>query len=253
MDHPSELWADIRVTGRVETFLRDGLPLKRDIRFEGLKLNSLEDYRKCFIWEYCRTRIFKGENLESNKDFFPFYVTTFPEKAYLDDSHSNEIRDKWELLQIDVCTHEHNDNLLIESLGTTEEINVSLKTFNIDESIKIPAEKVPITLHINPNWSRSKMKRLFCEQIEAIAHSIGSRKKDFEELGHDFIDPHQKHEMRTLKSDLKLLGHYRLSECVNLSDPNFRDFYGLGKLKSERKFRELCFKRLKHLPLEKIY
>ena len=253
MNHPNEEWSEYDIGDRFCKVLKQDLPIDRDIRFEGLTPHSLEDYRKCFIWEYCRTRIFKGEKLESNKDFFPFYVTTFPEKAYLDDSHSNEIRDKWELLQIDVSTHEHNNNLLIESLGTTDEINVSLKTFNIDENIKIPSEKVPITLHINPNWSRSKMKLLFCEQIEAIANSIGSRKKIFEELGHDFIDPQQKHEMKTLKSDLKLLGHYRLSECVNLSDPNFRDFYGFGKLKSERKFRELCFKRLKHLPLEKIY
>lgn len=249
MDHPDENWSEIKVGDRIEKVLLSNLPIDRDIRFLGLKVNCVEDYMKCFIWEYCRTLIFKGESLSKDENYFPFYISSFPDKAYLDESHPYEMRSKWELFLLDVSTHEHNDNLLIEALGTIEEIRISLSSFNINENILIPAEKVPITIHIDPNWSRSKMKRLFSEQVDGIASSVGLVKKAYEDLGHNFIDPKQIHELKTLKSNLKILGHYRLNQCVNLSDPLFRDSYGKGKFKSERRFRESCSKSLANLPL----
>lgn len=252
MEHPNEKWSETIVGDRIERILLGGLPIGRDIRFDGLEANDRDDYLKCFIWEYCRTRIFKGENLPVDENLFPFYVNTFPDKAYLDELHPYETRMKWELQLFDVSTDEQSDNLLTESLGTTEKIKITLAAFNIDESLKIPAEKVPITLHINPNWSLTKTKHLFCDQIASIYYALGAKKEYFEQKGHDFIDPLQNHEIKIFRTNLKILGHYRLNECVHLSEPNFRDSYGKGKFKSERKFREQCFKRLKHLPLKKF-
>ena len=90
MDHPSKEWKDEETWNLSKSKKRF---LSRDIRFDDLGV--FDDHRKCFEWEYIRTRLFKGDSfdMESLKEVYPFYLKSFPSKAYK--SHSLKVRKSW--------------------------------------------------------------------------------------------------------------------------------------------------------------
>ena len=79
MEHPNTDWKDEETWN----LRKDKIGyLDRDIRFNGL--GDAEDHRKCFEWEYIRTRMFFGHKLEGEHvdQMLPFYLKSFPEKPY---------------------------------------------------------------------------------------------------------------------------------------------------------------------------
>jgi len=116
MNHPSQTWKSRKTRNLLSTKSTQKI-LDRNIRFRGLRSGDELDHQRCCEWEIQRTKIFlqRGieieginkieaiegtkEEIEYAKSFkalpFPFYVKTFPQKAYLD--HKYEIRKKWTL------------------------------------------------------------------------------------------------------------------------------------------------------------
>ena len=90
MNHPAEDWKDDETFKLSKDKVRF---LDRDIRFANL--GDAEDHRRCFEWEYVRTRIFKGQEFlgELIDQMFPFHLESFPEKPYK--SHDPKQRATW--------------------------------------------------------------------------------------------------------------------------------------------------------------
>ena len=235
-NHPSSEWKDWdSSSGLVE-----GKNLNRDIRFNGLIPDDCDDHEKCFLWEYNRTRIAMGVGAEEeNLDMlFPFYVESFPDEPY--ESHASEQRREW-------CTvkdcHDSPDKLFVEDLGTKEEVDIgSFKG-------KLPSSKAPVTLYLNPNWSKQKVRRLVKEQMDAIFNMLNSRKRLLEEDGYVFEVKSKSRPMSYWKTRLKLLGHYRLNECVGLSWLNTMKAFGEKPYEVDAKYRTLVKALLPHLSL----
>ena len=240
MDHPSEEWKEWNE--EKETYVlseTDKRILNRDILFQNLDSGNKTDYEKCFKWEYLRTRIFKGDKFTSAlpDQEFPFYVKTFPEKAYL--SHRKKTRQTWKLF-LGSETINHDECLFLESKGTKEIVD-GLGT-------KVPATKVPLTMHVSPYWPRDKFKELVRKQINLIYTYIDLSKKEMERGGY-LIYPKEINHLSRWITKLKRLGHYRLSLCIYLSWAETKESYGKDGYKSESDFRTDMKKYLPHLPL----
>ena len=95
MDHPNSSWKDEETWNLKKEKFRY---LDRDIRFKGL--GDAEDHRRCFEWEYVRTRHFLGHKFEVNHvhQIYPFYIKSFPKNAYK--SHTPKQRTTWEDLRL---------------------------------------------------------------------------------------------------------------------------------------------------------
>jgi hypothetical protein len=240
MDHPSEEWKEWNEEeGGYFLSKIDKRIFNRDIRFENIELGNKSDHDKCFRWEYLRTRIFKGEKITSPipDQEFPYYVKTFPRKAYL--SHRKKTRQAWKLI-LGAETFDHDECLFLDSSGT-EEVIKELGT-------KLPATKVPLTMHVSPYWPRDKFKELVRKQLDLIYLHIDLSKKKMESDGRS-IQPKESNHLSTKITKLKYLGHYRLNQCVNLSWAETMDSYGSGYYKSESDFRTDVKKNLHYLPL----
>jgi hypothetical protein len=237
-NHPSSEWKDWdSPSGLVE-----GKNLNRDIRFNGLISDDCKDHENCFLWEYNRTRIERGVEAEGEhlEISFPFYVKSFPDKPY--ESHASEQRRKWCMVK-GTNSHDSYDNLFTEDLGTKEEVDIgSFKG-------KLPSSKAPVTLYLNPNWSKQKVRRLVKEQMDAIFNMLNSRKRLLERDGYVFKVKSKSRPMSYWKTRLKLLGHYRLNECVGLSWLNTMKAFGEKPYEVDAKYRTLVKALLPHLSL----
>ena len=73
------------------------------------------------------------------------------------------------------------------------------------------SSSVPLTLHINPNWSPGYLKRVIgrfaSEIIEEASHVMEENAKKGAIFDYDFREPRP---LSFLKTSLKLLGHLRL-------------------------------------------
>ena len=240
MDHPSEDWKEWNDEKETQVLsVTDKRIINQNIRFENIESGNKKDHEKCFIWEYLRTRIFKGEEIKSSypDQDFPFYVKTFPEKAYL--SHRIKTRRTWELSRGSE-TIDYDECLFLESMGTNYVVE-GLGT-------KIPATKVPLTMYVSPYWPKDKFKELIRKQIKLIYTHIDLSKKQMEGEGH-LIYPKELIHLSRWITKLKHLGHYRLSLCVNLSWAETKESYGDGRYLSEPDFRTDVKKYLPHLPI----
>lgn len=226
MNHPSPEWIDWN------TFeIKDGYDLDINIRFVGLKARDSEDHEKCLWWEIYRTKIFKDESFENDEpNRFPFYVSSFPEKSYLE--HDYKIRSKWRPVD---DSEEIIDDLFEEISGTNYEVD-----HGICKS-KILRERVPLVLQVNPKWGTEKLISLLRKQSATVSSKLESAKKELEKEGYIF-DEQQKNpkHISTHKKNLKALGHYRISECMNLGwkYERYKKIYGASTYKSEKTFRE---------------
>ena len=233
MNHPCKDWIDF------ETFeVRKEYDLDMHIRFKGLKQRDSDDYEKCLRWEFNRSKIFKGETCEhSGTIWFPFYVSSFPEKPYL--SHDYETRSSWPYFE---GVADDSDDLFKEDHGTNYEVDLGFYKG------KIFRERVPITLQIDPRWNSEKLISLIRKQSRAIFEKVELGKKEIENEGYPFYEKTKEFKpISTLKKNLKALGHYRIGECMNLGWKlnRFEKIYGKDTYKTEKIYREKILKYVK--------
>lgn len=236
MDHPDTNWKDEETWKLRKDKARY---LDRDVRFNGL--GDAEDHRKCFDWEYVRTRLFLGHKFEGEHvdQRFPFYLKSFPAKPYK--SHPLKQRAGWTDMTGE-STHEWQDELLTPGLGTNEEVDLgSFKG-------KIPSYKAGVTLYLNPNWPKEKFLQLVKDQTNAIFGTLGSEKSALERKGYVFPQRDKSRPQTFWKKCLKALGHYRLLECVNLKEQFALEAYGKGAYSEEKVYRREIRKLLPELP-----
>ena len=237
MNHPAEDWRDdTAVVTTLDESKRD--LLDQEIKFNGLVEGDLMDHHKCYEWELRRTRQHLGQDIKTDK-LFPFYLSTYPEQSYL--SHTLEQRKEWGMLEGSSDFEEYQD-LFRELKGT----NYVSELFGM----KIPTTKVPLTIHIDPNWGREKLKKVFAENMEQIEVKTAASKAKMESEGYVFDNCSNTRDLARLKTKLKLLGRYRLYACVGLSWSKTIEEYGLKDNASERRFRADIRNLIPKLPLE---
>ena len=200
MDHPSKEWRNEAVFP-YELIDKKKRLLDRDVRFAGVDLTDEDDLWKCLTWELYRTITFCEEMPLSldKKSEFPFYVPSFPRRAYL--SHDINQRCLWKRFKQNDFSEvlprqcedidEHEDNLL-NDFGTNEEIhNITPITHGIrrwirmgfrkrKKEIRSLARKLELKIYVNPNWTKSKLKALFEKQIIEIYDKIQFDKQQLE-------------------------------------------------------------------------
>ena len=236
MNHPADDWKDdetFKLSKDKECFL------DRDIRFANL--GDAEDHRRCFEWEYVRTRIFKGQEFgdEIFKQMYPFYVKSFPDKPYK--SHDPKQRATW-VDVIGASNHDYAEELLMPDLGTNEEVDLGFYKG------KIPSTKVGVELYINPDWSKKKFLDLVEKQATQIFDSAESEKKHLESQGYVFPKKDNTRPKSYWQKCLKALGHYRLLECVNLREQFVIEAYGRDAYSEEKIYRREIKNLLPDLP-----
>ena len=127
--------------------VKNGYNLDIHIRFEGLKKRDKADHEKCLWWELYRTRIFKDESFKPHdSNWFPFYVSSFPKKAYL--SHDYNTRSRWKPFE---GAKENYEDLIPKN---------SKNNYELDDGFfknKIFQGRVPLVLQVDPNWNVEKI------------------------------------------------------------------------------------------------
>jgi hypothetical protein len=218
MNHPCKDWHDTR-TYDLKKEKQAHLILDKQIRFKGLTKGDERDHEMCFQWEFNRTRKFLDQTIEDEKnhDLFPFYIDSFPDKPYL--SHSPKIRSTWRFIK-EENTFNYEEDLLHPFLGTNEEVDLGFMKG------KLLSYKVPLTLHINPSWNKTKFRSLVREQTDNIYRALESEKKYYEGKGYIFALPDNTQPIRYWSRMLKALGHFRLLKCVGLDEDRVRHWYG---------------------------
>ena len=236
MDHPSEEWKDID-SYPVELKAVRRKDMRKHIHFAGLK--SDYDYMSCFYWEYHRTLAFidfkYGDKHSERNHFFPFTENTFPLTPYL--SHPLATRRLWFKKQGE-GQYKHEEELLAPFGEVNEEIETNDPIF-----------KIPLTLHVNPNWGLEKFVKLVRDQWASLEQQVQGDVKRLEAKSYHVEKTKPKRAIVSWKKCLKLLGCYRLYHCVGLSWAMTRDEYGLNKNASEDRFRSDCKKNLSLLLL----
>jgi hypothetical protein len=247
MDHPSKEWKD-RKTQDLLTEKQTDEILDHHFYFKSCK--SPKDYEDCFIWELNRTREYFELKYEQKKtvpkeliidrheenalsvkielkdltDVYPFYIDEFPQIPYL--SIPYEVRCKF--------SSRKGENVNVS--GGDSEANY--------ENLLLPMElsdiqKIPIELHIDLQWGKTKTSDLFKAQWNEIAEKLDLNKQDLlgdksrievKYLDHTEGEADVESDGSSYAKKLKLLGHLRLIRCVGLdfdliSDVLDKSFY----------------------------
>lgn len=187
MDHPCKKWRD---EANFPHFLKDNSRqyLDRDIRFTAVDINDEDDLWKCFRWELFRTLASCGRmppSLDKEKEF-PFYVRSFPNRAYL--SHEKSERLQWERF---LGQHEdRGEERLLSNWNMNTSSFYHYPTYLLKDGTKKKSNKkerlisfrskLALELYVNPNWTKSKLKTLFESQIKEIDEQIQWEKKYLE-------------------------------------------------------------------------
>tara|TARA_B100000989_G_scaffold273901_1_gene232351 strand:+ start:285 stop:1013 length:729 start_codon:yes stop_codon:yes gene_type:complete len=235
MDHPNSSWKDDTTWNLKKEKIRF---LDRDIRFNDL--GDSEDHRKCFEWEYVRTRIVLGHKFKDKllKQSYPFYVKSFPNKPYK--SHAPKQRATWVDFE-GPNSYNWEEDLFYPLLGTTEDVDLGCYKG------KLLSYKAGVTLYLNPNWSEKKLLELVKAQSQSIHSMLEYEKKNLEKKGYIFPKKDKSRPMTYWKKRLKALGHYRLLECVNLNERFTLDSYGSDAYSEEKVYRREIRKLLPDL------
>ena len=272
MDHPSKEWKDGTLFPE-ELKSKKRRFLDRDIRFSSVDKGDEDDLWRCFVWELYRTIAFCEKmpaSLDSNAEF-PFYVSSFPRRAYL--SHDIKERCSWQRFIGQSDDMDKDEERLLSKLSMQTQIfdhdpvmigargrGLNMGIRKRSQKLKSLRRKLELELFVNPNWTKDKLKNLFENQIKEIHEEIQWKKKylekerrvipfvhvdytsDLDEKGFrklveqqteevckimksdkkyfetvpDEFEPKDKSSIKSLKSKLKLLGHYRLRYCVGL-------------------------------------
>ena len=158
----------------------------------------------------------------TRKESFLFQQSTFPKKSFL--SHSKRIRAKFVATQTSIINEKYN--------------------------LFSPADdKIALTIHLNPNSGVTKLVELVKSQWKSLDQEISKKVISLEGKGEVISGAKRVHMIKHWKKKLRLLGCYRLNQCVGLNWTNTRNEYGLKGNASERRFRSDCRKELSVLPL----
>jgi hypothetical protein len=241
MEHPSKEWQNVDVhPTELKAERREDLP--KHIHFKGL--NGEYDYMSCFFWEYHRTVAFLGidygEKYSNRENFFPFTEDSFPGTPYL--SHPIETRKTWFKKQGD-GQYNYEEELLVPFGAIDQEIEID------GRKLVFPIVKIPLALHVNPNWGLEKFVQLVRDQWTSINKELKGEVKRLKAKGHVVAESKSSRPIVLWKKYLKLLGCYRLYQCVGLDWANTRDEFGLDKKANEDRFRSDCKNNLKPLPI----
>jgi hypothetical protein len=80
MNHPSEEWKDLESFELSKDKKRF---ICRDIRFDKVEPDDLDDHQKCFLWELNRTLLYKDIKVDTEypQDEFPFLCRIISKKS----------------------------------------------------------------------------------------------------------------------------------------------------------------------------
>lgn len=223
MDHPSTEWQHPKhFPFKLLQSCRG--KIGEHICFEGI--SGEVEAMLCFIWEYQRTiHYLRLDNVTDGvvgKKSFLFQQSSFPKKSYL--SHSKQIRAKFVATQTALMNEKYN--------------------------LFSPADgKIPLTIHLNPNLGVTKVVELVKSQWKSLDQEISRKVNSLEGKGRVISGAKRVHMIKHWKKKLRLLGCYRLNQCVGLNWANTRKEYGLKDNASEQRFRSDCREKLSELPL----
>ena len=165
---------------------------------------------------------------------FPYFCDHWPQKAYL--SIPRKIRksfvDAIGVSGIDWFQHPFEDKLIHPNKTPRKNHNESYADIGYVQNDYVkdpPSESIPITIHVRTDWTQERFVEVMKEYSRDIIAAVQHEKEKFKEQGYPFIKKESKKPLKTYKSLLKKLGHYRLSECVGL------DHYNITKTYPERK------------------
>ncbi len=162
----------------------------------------------------------KEENKLTNI-FFPYFCEHWPQKPYL--SIAFQTRKKFPAA-IEVTNHLHFKHPFKERLYTFQpnplfDQNTAyyklgvMKAGYIDEP---PYESIELNLQIGTNWTQERFVEIMKYNSKQILEKIDEERKLYENKGYKFAPKLKRKPIRTYKSLLKKLGHFRLSESVGL-------------------------------------
>ena len=223
MDHPSTKWQHPEhFPVKLHPNFRG--KIGEHICFEGI--SGEVEAMLCFIWEYQRTiHYLRLDNVTDGvvgKESFLFQQSSFPKKSYL--SHSKQIRAKFVATQTALMNEKYN--------------------------LFSPADdKIALTIHLNPNLGVTKLVELVKSQWKSLGQELSKKAISQKGKGHVIPGPKRVHMIKHWKKSLRLLGCYRLNQCVGLNWANTRKEYGLKDNASEQRFRSDCREKLSELPL----
>lgn len=256
MNHPSEKWRNKEVHP-VEIKDKSRRFLDRDIRFASVDQSDEDDLWKCLTWELYRTIAFCGEmppSLDAEKEF-PFYISGFPQRAYL--SHDLSERNGWERF---VGQREDTDeDRLLSNLGMDTNI-FDYNPIFIDEDGKKTTSKeikkfrslrskLPLELYVNPNWTKEKLKSLFDSQIKEIYEEIQSIKSHLEKGRKIIPHVHVDYFSKLKEKEFRQLVKQRTDEVCKIMKSD-KKYFELKAHEFEQKNKSLIAtyrSRLKHL------
>jgi len=223
MDHPSTKWLHPEhFPVKLHPSFRD--KIGEHICFDGI--SGEVEAMLCFIWEYQRTILYLGVDDvaygEAGKESFLFQRSSFPQKSYL--SHSKQIRARFVATQTSIINEKYN--------------------------FFSPADnKIALTIHLNPNLGVTRLVELVKSQWKSLDQEISKKVISLKGKGLVIPGPKRVHMIKHWKKKLRLLGCYRLNQCVGLNWINTRNEYGLKNNASEKRFRSDCRENLSELPL----
>ena len=170
---------------------------------------------------------------------FPFHLKSFPEKPYK--SHDPKQRATW----VDVIGtnyYDYADELLNPDLASNKEAELGIN------KLKIHSTKVGVELYINPDWSKKKFLDLVEKQTKQIFESAESEKERLQRKGYLFPKKDKTRPKSYWHKRLKVLGHYRLLECVILREQFVIEAYGRDAYSEEKIYRREIKNLLPDLP-----
>ena len=152
---------------------------------------------------------------------FPYYCEQWPKKPFLSIPYKvrRKFTDGIEVSDVDWFEHPLEDKLFSPNktpLMDHSDRYVEIGYVEPDYIDEPPSESVPITMHIGTDWTQAKFEEVMKDYSKDIINAVQKEKKKYEEQGYPFIKKEKKKPLKTYKSLLKKLGHFRLSECVGL-------------------------------------
>ena len=164
--------------------------------------------------------------VDKNKDelmevLFPYYCEQWPQKAFL--SITRDVRKKFldavESNGVDWFEHPLEDKLIPPNKTPLKDHSDRYAEIGYYEPGYIeepPSESVPIKIHIRTDWTQERFIEVMKEYSKEILTAVREEKAKYEKMGYPFMKKESKKPVKTYKSLLKKLGHFRLSECVGL-------------------------------------
>jgi hypothetical protein len=227
MDHPSSDWKNLKANKLKQSKQQTKIS---DLHFRFDSLDGEADHFYCLFWEQLRTEVFLGlKKISRGADFL--------DKPYLSRSYNNRTKPPFGDFKL-------HDDLLDPHIGSTQEIEISNPSAGTTVLCHTPTLKVPVEIHIDPDWTPSHLSILFKKQINEVIQKAKSQREKLKADGHIFLDLKKTNPVKRFKRRLKALGHFRLYHCVRLSEDATRSYYGADAYSDEKTMKRAvreCF------------